>query len=86
VKIKVGAAPTVTEVETSLIQPLPDVKVYFMEAEPVPIAVTKPVEASTVATPVLSELHTPPNVAFDNCVVLPTQVVVLPVMGVKVNE
>jgi hypothetical protein len=75
-----GNAFTVTVVATLSIQPLPFVTVYLMMLVPAATPVTKPL-AFTVANPVLTLVHTPLAVASDNCVVLATQTLVVPVIA-----
>jgi hypothetical protein len=48
---------------------------------PAATPVTKPVEASIVATAGVALDQVPPGVASDNCVVEPTQTVKVPVIG-----
>lgn len=62
-----------------LLQPVPIA--YVMVEVPVAIPVTTPVVLPIVATDVVADVHVPPEVAEASVVVLPTQVVVLPVMA-----
>lgn len=55
--------------------------VYLMIALPGPAPVTTPVDKPTVATPGDILLHVPPGVASDNVVVVPWQIILIPVIG-----
>ncbi len=56
-----------------------------MVAVPAETPVTRP-DALTVATAVLLLLHTPPEVAFEYCVVEPTQTVFVPVVAATTGK
>ena len=57
------------------------VTVYVIVVVPEATPVTTPVLASTVATPVLLDVHTPPVVALLNAVVDPTHTSVVPLIA-----
>ena len=78
--VGVGFALTVTVAVTAFTQPKPLVTVYDIVEEPADTPVTTP-PALIVATAPLDELHTPPAVASDKVVVLPTHTVVVPVIA-----
>ena len=75
-----GAAVTVTVlVAVTLLHPPVPVTVYLIVAVPGPAPVITPLEAFTVATPIASELHVPPEFPLDvNVVVPPTQIACVP--------
>jgi hypothetical protein len=81
-----GKAETFTVVVTELEQPLALVYEYVMTELPADLPVTRPEEASMVATPVEALLQVPPDVVLLRVVVNPLQIVVVPVMAANTGR
>ena len=75
-----GTGSIVTVVVSDALHPFEET-VYVIDAFPADIPVTTPVIEFTVATAVLLDDQTPPEVALDNCVVAPTHALVVPVIA-----